>query len=152
MMTGGRLRWPDMEVVRSYMELGIAPVTFGDVVLDDQMGFGICSGDQIMEMLAAAFRPKRIIFVSDVDGLFDSDPKENPDARLIGLVEEESLGSISCGMSVKDVTGGLRGKMEAMLRLCSAGRECVLLNGLAEGRLLSALRGEEITCTLARRD
>lgn len=151
-MSDGRLRHPDLEVMRRYIGLGIVPVSFGDVVLDDSKGFGICSGDQLMEVLADAFQPERVIFVSDIDGLFDRDPKKDSGAQLIECVDRRSLDRISCEINVKDVTGGVQGKMEAMLRLCQGERDCVLVNGLAEGRLLSLLLGDEVTCTVARKD
>lgn len=152
MMSDGQLRSPDLEVMRRYMELGIVPVSFGDVVLDERKGFGICSGDQLMEVLADAFHPDRVVFVSDIDGLFDRDPKKDCHAQLIDRVDRESLDRISCEINVKDVTGGVHGKMESMLRLCRGQRDCVLVNGLAEGRLLSLLQGEDVTCTVARKD
>ena len=40
--------------------------------------------------------------------------------------------------------------MEAMLRMCDEGRDCVLVNGTVPGRLLALLRGEDVTCTVAR--
>ena len=82
--------------------------------------------------------------------MFDKDPKTNPDAKLIETVTKETLMNIETGSSVADVTGGVRGKMETMLRMCSRGCDCVLVNGTVEGRLLSLLKGEDVPCTIAR--
>ena len=46
---------------KDYLDLGMAPVTFGDVVLDNETKFCICSGDQLMMELAHAFNPEKII-------------------------------------------------------------------------------------------
>lgn len=138
------------EVIEGLWSMGIMPVMFGDVVLDRRLGFAILSGDQIMEKLADLFDVKRIIFVSDIDGLYDDDPKSNPDAELYADVNAGTLESVRSPIGVDDVTGGVHGKMEAMLRMCSETRECILLNGNVEGRLLSALRGEDVVCTRAR--
>ena len=73
-LSEGELSRLDVSVFRRYVDLGMVPVTFGDVALDDGRGFGICSGDQLMESLAKEFSPRRIIFCTDVDGVFDSDP------------------------------------------------------------------------------
>lgn len=149
MMDGRRLVIDNEDVLRGFLDKGVMPVMFGDVVLDRKLGFAICSGDQIMELFADMFSPKRIIFVSDIDGLYDKDPKTSDDARLYTHVDRGILDSISSDSSVADVTGGVREKMEAMLRMCSAERDCVLVNGAAEGRLLSLLKGENVICTRA---
>lgn len=149
-MSDGRLYHTDLTVMRSYMDLGLVPVTFGDIALDDKRGFGICSGDQLMEVLAEEFSPERVVFVSDVDGLFDRDPKACADARLIREFDATTLEGIPRESSVKDVTGGLHGKMESMLRMCGKSRDCVLVNGSVEGRLLSLLKGRDVDCTVAR--
>ena len=149
-MDDGKLIVTDDEAVKSLAHLGVMPVLFGDVVMDRKKHFGICSGDQIMEVLAGIFKPDRIVFVSDIDGLYDSDPKTNPDAKLIPEVTEATLDEIKSGSTVDDVTGGVRGKMESMLRLCAEDRDCVLVNGTVPGRLLSLLKGEDVPCTVAR--
>jgi isopentenyl phosphate kinase len=138
------------DVLRGYADLGIMPVMFGDVVLDRKRGFGICSGDRIVEFLASVFSPEMVVFVSDVDGLYDKDPKKNRDAILIGTVDHASLGTAATDISVADVTGGVRAKMETMLRMSSPGRDCVLVNGTVKGRLRSLLTGDDVTCTRAK--
>ena len=149
-MDEGRLVVNDDEVIRRMSHVGIMPVTHGDVVMDRQKGFAIVSGDELMEVMARIFNPERIMFVSDIDGLYDSNPKENPEARMIPEVTQEILDGVSSDEDVDDVTGGVRNKMEAMLRMCSPDRDCVLVNGTVPGRLLSLLKGEEVTCTVAR--
>ena len=138
------------EVIKGFVGLGIMPVLFGDVVLDRKLGFSICSGDQIMEKLGNILDIEKVIFVSDIDGLFDSDPKNNPDAKLYRDVNEKILESVKKETSVDDVTGGVVEKMKSMLRLCNGDRECILINGNVEGRLLSLLKNEDVICTRAR--
>ena len=152
MMDGGDLIVDEPEVLTSMFEKGIMPVMFGDVVMDRKMGFGICSGDQIMEKLTKVFNPSRVIFVSDIDGLYDKDPKSNKDAVLIEEVTPRTMDEVQTDITVDDVTGGVRGKMEVMLRMCSDGCDCVLINGTVAGRLLSLLKGETVPCTIARRE
>ena len=150
MMEERKLIMNDTEVLSSMLAKGIMPVMFGDVVMDRKFGFAICSGDQIMELMTRIFHPSRVIFVSDIDGLYDKDPKTNADAKLFETVDKKVLESVKTDATTADVTGGIRGKMETMLRMCSRGCDCVLINGNAEGRLLSLLKGENVTCTIAR--
>lgn len=143
------LKMGDAPVIRMMVEKGLMPVMFGDPVQDRKLGFAICSGDQITELLAKMFDAERVIFVSDIDGLFDSDPKTNPGARLLPKVDRDTLSSVDTNIDVDDVTGGVRGKIETMLDMCSGDRDCILVNGMVEGRLLSLLRGEDVVCTKA---
>lgn len=138
------------EVMKRFMDLGITPVMFGDVVIDRKLGFAILSGDQVMERLTDIFDIDTVVFVSDIDGLFDDDPKTNPDARMYTDVDPSILESVRSESSIDDVTGGVYEKMRAMLRMCSGERECILINGNVEGRLLSVLKGEKTICTRAR--
>lgn len=140
------------DILRGFVDKGIMPVMFGDVVLDKKLGFAICSGDQIMELLAKIFKPKRAIFVSDIDGLYSRDPKNNPEALLYKAVDKNIMDKVKSEMSVADVTGGVYSKMQTMLRMCSNGRDCILVNGTVEGRLFSLLKGEEVICTKAEGD
>lgn len=149
-MENGRIVDADTEAIEALAHMGIMPVTFGDVVMDRKKGFGICSGDQLMEVLCDVFRPEKVVFVSDIDGLFDRDPKRNPDAKLIAEVDRARLESVDGSINVDDVTGGVRAKMEAMLRMSTKDRECVLVNGTVPGRLYSLLNGESVTSTVAR--
>jgi len=150
MMDDGKLLLDEPEVLLSASLLGTMPVMFGDVVFDRSKGFGICSGDQIMEVLCGIYRPDRVVFVSDVDGLYDRDPKTDPDAKLLAEVTPELLNGVSSDSSVDDVTGGVRAKIEAMLRMTSPERDCVLVNGSVKGRLYSLLKGDRVISTTAK--
>jgi isopentenyl phosphate kinase len=149
-MENGRLIATDTEAIKALAHMGIMPVLFGDVLMDRAKGFGICSGDQLMELLCDIFKPTAIVFVSDIDGLYTDDPKTNPDAKLIEEVTPETLKNIKSGSTVDDVTGGVVNKMESMLRMCKDGREVALVNGNVPGRLLALLSGEDVPCTMAR--
>ena len=150
MMDDRKLKINDHSVLTSMFEKGIMPVMFGDVVMDSKLGFAICSGDQIMELLTKIFHPSRVVFVSDIDGLYDDDPKNNRNAKLIENVDKKALDGVRTDITVADVTGGVRGKMETMLRMCSEGCDCILVNGAVEGRLLTLLKGGKVPCTTAR--
>jgi len=150
MMDDGKLLLDDPEVLLSASDMGLMPVMFGDVVFDRSKGFGICSGDQLIEVLCGIYDPERIVFVSDVDGLFDKDPKTNKDAKLLPEVTSEILNGVSSESSVDDVTGGVRAKMEAMLRMTSSERDCILVNGSVEGRLCSLLKGDSVISTTVK--
>ena len=143
-LSGGALSGLDLDRFGRYNDLGIVPVTFGDVALDSKRKFGICSGDQLMESLAERFRPERIIFVTDVDGVFTADPHSDPRASLIENVDRAALDALPRSQRNADVTGSIFGKIEVMMRIASHGGDAVAINGLAPGRLEAALRGQRV--------
>ncbi len=149
-MENGRLVVKDDEALKALAHIGVMPVMFGDVVADRRKGFAICSGDQAMEVLARKFKPSTIVFVSDVDGLYTSDPKKDENAKLIENVDRNMIDNIDSELTVADVTGGIRGKIEEMLEMCGDSGECVLLNGTVPGRLEAFLKGEDVVCTRVR--
>lgn len=146
-LSEGRLESMDVSAFRRYLDLGMAPVTFGDVALDLKRGFGICSGDQLMEVLARELRPRRIIFCSDVDGVYTCDPRSDPSARMLEVVDRSTLDSLPRTQHCADVTGSIFGKIETMLRIAAHGGGSMVINGLVPGRLAAAMRGEEVVGT-----
>ncbi len=152
----------DTDQFKVYIKEGFVPVSFGDVVLDvgvyrnkegmkREMKFSILSGDQILEELGKKLQTQRIISVTDVDGVFDSNPKTNPNARLLKTVTRKQFLQIcmdseagSDSTERPDVTGAMENKLEALFNLADLGKECWVINGLVEGRLLSALGNEPL--------
>ena len=145
----GILTLEGAEVIARLLKLGIMPVMFGDVCTDRTMGLSIVSGDQIMERLCHKLEPEKVVFVSDVDGLYDRNPKTDPDAVMYEKVTKDTMSGVDSSSDVDDVTGGIRGKMEAMLRMTDYRRKCMLINGDVPGRLLALLKGEDVVCTTA---
>lgn len=150
MIDNNKLILENYEPIKSLMDIGIMPILFGDVIVDRNKGFDICSGDQIMGVIVDVFKPEKVIFVSDVDGLFTKDPKTNNDAELIEVVTESTIKDINPEFSVCDVTGGIIGKIESMLNIYGKSKECILVNGTVPGRLMSLLNGENVPCTRVR--
>ncbi|MCK4758377.1 MAG: kinase, partial [Thermoplasmata archaeon] len=61
-------------VFRHYLDIGITPITFGDVVVDRSRGVCICSGDDIMLHLARELGIKKCLFVTSEDGIYPDYP------------------------------------------------------------------------------
>jgi isopentenyl phosphate kinase len=135
----GRLAHFDVEPVRATLGRAFLPVLRGDGVPDETRGFGILSGDVLMVELARTLRPARCVFVTDVDGIFDRDPRETG-ARLLPRV---SLAEAPAAGAAKgdDVTGGMRGKLERAAEVARLGMPVLVVNGLVPGRLAEALSG-----------
>lgn len=129
----------------AFLEAGLVPVTFGDAVLDAGQGSAILSGDEIMVQLARILRPEAAIFVGDVEGV------RGPDGALLRVVTAP-LERLARDPDAHDVTGGLGGKLEAMLSIAREGTPTSLLSGLVPGRLRDALAGKSVPGTAVRPD
>lgn len=145
----GVLRSFDRGPFERVLKLGLTPVSFGDVVPDESMGFSICSGDLIMEALAKEFEPEIVVFCADVDGVFDADPKRVRGAKLLPRLDREALGKLKRTRSRNaDVTGSMYAKLERMLAISRDCEKCMIVNGNVPGRLERALRGQEVVSTV----
>lgn len=102
------------------LDAGLVPVLHGDACLYGPYGAGVLGGDTLMELLDA----DQAIFLTDVSGIFTSNPHTDPDARLVELVEIDNDGNLKTpGVAASesrhkhDVTGGLAGKLTAAAAL-----------------------------------
>jgi isopentenyl phosphate kinase len=139
----------NFKVFADYLEKQFIPVTFGDVVLDKKLGFSICSGDLLVEALAKYFKPKKVIFAIDEDGLYTSNPKIDKKAKLIEKTTLKKLEDLSTILDKHaDVTGGMSGKINTIKNISKLGIETVLLNGNKPERLFKILVGMEAKSTI----
>ncbi|MGQ9542869.1 MAG: isopentenyl phosphate kinase [Candidatus Bathyarchaeia archaeon] len=146
----GRLTYVDTEPFRMMVNLGLIPLCSGDIVADSKLGFSIVSGDQIAVYLATTLKAETIIFGCDVDGVFDSDPKKNPEAKLIRIITPQGLKDYekSLGESIAiDVTKGMLGKIREASRFVSLGGKVIITNLKKPENIRDILRGGDVPCT-----
>lgn len=140
------------DIFRDLLKQGFTPVTFGDVSLDETLGFSICSGDLLMQLLAEQFKPEKSIFVLDEDGLYTSNPKTDENAEFIETINLDKLKQLSTPFdNHADVTRGMKGKINTIEKIVNLGVHTVLLNGNKPDRLYKVLIGEKTKCTIVNR-
>lgn len=116
----GRLERLNLEAVKGFMALGMVPVLGGDLVYDEAMGFSVCSGDQVAALLARELGATDLVFATDVAGVYDSDPKKNPAAKLIPEVSLSRVTEVlPAASSTGDASGAMRGKIQSLATLTS---------------------------------
>lgn len=144
-----KLKTFEFELFDKYLERGFFPVTFGDVVLDDALGFSICSGDLLVLELVKHFKPEKAIFVIDEDGVYTKNPKINSDAELINSLSANELEKLATSAdSHADVTKGMKGKIDTIKNISNCGIDTILLNGNKRDRLYNVLIGKDDTYTI----
>lgn len=140
----GRIQSFFHDTIVSSIERGMVPLLHGDVVVDTDCQFSICSGDQVVAYLSRELFPKRVLFVTDVDGIFKTHPKKDTDAELITEITRKELSKMlfeTDDTAGADVTDEMRGKVSEIL---SIEGDVHVLNGLTPGAFLRALEGKHI--------
>lgn len=145
-----RIKTANLEMVEKYLEKGMVPVLHGDVVLDDEekIQMAVVSGDQIITYLAENLKPQKIILGSDVDGIYNRDPKGHLEAQLLPVVKSMEDLEFLEGARTVDVTGGMAGKLRELLELAEIGTESLIINAGSKGIVESALKGEKVRGTI----
>ena len=120
--------------VTRLLELGALPViNENDVVVTDEIGVEntIGENDTLSAVVAAALTADLLVLLSDIDGLYDGDPRKNPDAKLIPAVEtiDERIIALGGGSGSALGTGGMATKLTAAQIATGAGCEMVIANG-----------------------
>jgi glutamate 5-kinase len=113
------------------LSLGVVPViNENDSVATAEIRFG--DNDRLAARVAQAAGAQGVVLLSDVDGLFDSDPHASSAARLIERVEaiDETILGFASGRSGSGMgSGGMRSKLEAARIATAAGIALVIANG-----------------------
>lgn len=143
----------NFEIFSDFLNNNFVPVTFGDVVLDEKLGFSICSGDLLIYELSYFFKPEKVIFVLDEDGIYNSNPKINKNAELLKYIKRNEIKKLSTDLnSHADVTKGMGGKINIIDKIAKLGIDTILLNGNKYDRLYRALLGKKIIGTIVEGD
>ena len=126
------------------LEYGSIPVVNeNDSVSIEELlnGDNDCLSATVAELIGADM----IILLTDTDGLYDGNPSENPEARLIDIVEEitEEIEAFAGGAG-KRGTGGFMTKVKAAKIATSAGIPVVVMNGADPKKIYDVLNGENV--------
>ena len=127
------------------LELGIIPIiNENDTVVVDEIKFG--DNDNLSALITNLIGADLLVILTDIDGLCDSDPRVNPNAKCIPLVEdidgdiEGIIGETKNEMSV----GGMTSKIQAARKASRFGIPTVVARGTKDGILHQILKGKEI--------
>lgn len=124
------------------LSYGVIPIiNENDTVSTDEIKFG--DNDQLAALVSGIIDAERLIILSDVDGLYSSDPKKNPDADVIPFVDEitSDLESMAGGAGSAVGTGGMYSKILAAKKAVSYGIKVNIISGRKKGLIISLLKG-----------
>ncbi|KZX17734.1 acetylglutamate kinase [Methanobrevibacter cuticularis] len=145
-----RIETFNLDIIKKYLKEGFIPVIYGDVVIDSELKIAVLSGDQILQFIAKKLKSEEVILGTDVDGVFNKNPKRYDNAEIIpNLSSLNQIEEFDLTTNV-DVTGGMIGKIKELLELAELGIESKIINANKPKIVLNALENKETRGTVIK--
>lgn len=125
------------------LEIGAVPVVNeNDTVAVEEIRFG--DNDTLAALVATMIGADMVILLSDIEGLYDADPRLSAEARLLAHVDEltDDLVAAAGGAGTVTGSGGMATKVEAARVLMKAGIPMVVCDGTRPSVVLDAAKGK----------
>ncbi|MCX7988937.1 MAG: glutamate 5-kinase [Thermodesulfovibrio sp.] len=131
--------------ILTLLEMKVVPIiNENDTVATDEIKFG--DNDQLAALVSGLIEANHLIILSDVQGLYTSDPKRDPNAKIIKHVNDFSkeLEMIAKPASTGYGTGGMYSKVIAAKKATSFGIPVHIVSGRKYGNIKAVLEGKDI--------
>ncbi|MBQ9992670.1 MAG: glutamate 5-kinase [Firmicutes bacterium] len=126
------------------LEMNCIPiVNENDTVSLEELEFG--DNDTLSAIVAGLIQADALILLSDIDGLYDKDPHQNPDAKLIPIVNkiDEHILSLAGGAGSNRGTGGMNTKLSAAQEAFRHNIPMAIINGQKPANLYDIFDGKQ---------
>ena len=133
--------------IEKLLELGAVPVlNENDSVSTDEIGSAFGDNDKLSALVASKIDADLLIMLSDIDALYDKNPRKFADAAPVSTVYEVTpqLVRTAGGTAGARGTGGMKSKLEAAKIAANAGCRMVLADGRVKDVIGRVMTGEEI--------
>jgi isopentenyl phosphate kinase len=137
------LSWDN--VINDLLQKNYIPLLSGDTAMALDKDVDILSGDQIIAFLANRLKPEKVIFLMDIDGIYDRNPSLYSHAKLLHEIDMDT--KIDFEMNAIDVSGGLKNKIEQAFKMpCPV----FFINGNVQGAIAKAVQGKAVGSVVKR--
>ena len=128
------------------LQYGVVPIiNENDVVADEELrGGAFGENDALSALIANLIDADLLILLSDVDGVYDRDPRTHEDAELIPVLRNPGAMMSAAGDAGKRSRGGMRAKLEAARRASAGGTDVVIASGHEPNVLRRIVGGERL--------
>jgi len=144
-------------VLNTLLDLNVIPIiNQNDTVSTSELegsdnpiyGVSFSDNDKLSALVASKLDADLLVILSDIDGLYDDNPKENPNAKLINEVKEITDEIENYGQSAsKGGRGGMRTKLQAAKVVTHSGGFVIIANGKAPQIIKRLFSGEKTGTT-----
>ena len=137
------------DTLERLLEMGVLPIiNENDAVATDEIGIQTTIGenDSLSAIVARLVKADLLILLSDIAGLFTADPKKDPTATLIPVVEAitPEILSLAGGAGSQLGSGGMATKLRAAQIAMEAGIDMVIMNGETPEKLYDVVDGKAV--------
>lgn len=118
--------------INKMIELGVIPiVNENDTIAIDELELEIGENDSLSAVVATLSDTDLLLILSDIDCLYDEDPRKNPNAKPISVVEKitPEIEKVAGGAGSSFGTGGMATKINAAKIATEAGIDMIIMNG-----------------------
>ncbi|WP_040197777.1 glutamate 5-kinase [Candidatus Soleaferrea massiliensis] len=131
-----------MESLLGYNAIPV--VNENDTVSIAELKFG--DNDTLSALVAVLCKADVLVILSDIDGLYDGDPRKDPDATLIETVPviDENIAKLAGGVGSTRGTGGMITKVQAAKYATKHHIDVAIINGLKPYNLYKLFDGEKL--------
>jgi len=128
------------------LDAGIVPVIFGDMIFDNVKGGTVLSTEVLMFYLAHQLKPSRILLAGLEAAVWADFPARQQRVEKVTRKTYDSIAGKVGGSHGADVTGGMKSKVEEMLRLVEDIPQMTvqIFSGEESGNLEKVLLGEQL--------
>ncbi len=132
------------------LEMGVIPivnendsVSYGEIESEDRL-FG--DNDVLSAVVAVLCKASRLVILSDIDGLYDADPRFHPEAELIPRIEriDEDILALAGGAGSRRGTGGMKTNLRAANLATSQGIDTIIINGKKPEGIYDIIAGKPV--------
>lgn len=127
------------------LEIGAIPiVNENDSVSTEEIEFG--DNDRLSAIVTVLTKSDLLVILSDIDGLYDDNPRTNPNAQLINYIQAitPEIESMAQGAGSNQGTGGMITKLAAGKIVYEQGIDMVIMNGDNPSKLYDLFENKEI--------
>ena len=136
-----------MNTVEKLVNMDVIPiVNENDTIAIDELELEIGENDSLSALVAELAKADLLLILSDIDALYDDDPRTNPDAKPIPLVEKitPEIEAMAGGAGTSLGTGGMSTKITAAKIATNAGIDMIIMNGKDPEKLYDLFENKEI--------
>lgn len=143
-----KIQWMDLKAIKYFLTINRIPMLFGDEVPDTKLGYSISSSDLIAYYLASKLKPDLLLFASDVDGIYDQNPKTHLKAKRIETIKIANLPKLKKTIvqyNLSDVSGEMAGKIGFLFNFRLSKRTTIrIFSGLIKDQVYKALNNQKV--------
>lgn len=159
LLTGDDVELPEtrgnlINTFDSLLEMGIIPivnendsVSYTEIETDHESEHKVFGdNDTLSAVVAVLCRAKRLVLLSDIDGLYEGDPHTNPNARLIREIRvlDDDIRALAGGAGTNRGTGGMITKLKAAEMVMAHGMDMIIANGQTPEALYDVVEGKSV--------